>query len=146
MNTMKDTQQLETVSFLLAQVCKLFRQKVQIHLSDLGLHVGQEKVLLHLWRQDGLTLSEMAEQLCVQPATVTTMLNRMIKARLVEKRQDTEDRRVSRVYLTAYGRSLHQPLTEIWADVEAMLLLDLTREEQILLRRLLLQVYQNLTT
>lgn len=135
----------ETISYLLAQVCKAHRGKGQELLSGLDLHLGQEMLLIHLWPKDGLTQSELADELCISPATITKTLDRMSKAGLVERRTDSEDQRVSRVYLTNQGKLLQEPVEEVWHELEAQSLVNLTQEEQILLRRLLLQVHENLT-
>ena len=135
----------ETISYLLVQVCKAHRSKAQELLTKIELHPGQEILLLRLWSGDGLTQSELAGDLCISPATMTKMLDRMAKTGLVERRTDVEDQRVSRVYLTAEGRSLREPVEGIWHEIEAQSLVNLTLDERILLRRLLLQVYENLT-
>ncbi len=135
----------ETISYLLVQVCKAHRGKAQELLTKIELHPGQEMLLLRLWPGDGLTQSELAGDLCISPATMTKMLDRMAKTGLVERRTDIEDQRVSRVYLTAEGRSLREPVEGIWHELEAQSLVNLTLDERILLRRLLLQVYENLT-
>jgi DNA-binding MarR family transcriptional regulator len=135
----------ETISYLLVQVCKAHRGKAQELLTKIELHPGQEMLLLRLWPADGLTQSELAGELCISPATMTKMLDRMAKAGLVERRTDVEDQRVSRVYLTGEGRSLREPIEGIWHEIEAQSLVNLTLDERILLRRLLLQVYENLT-
>jgi DNA-binding MarR family transcriptional regulator len=135
----------ETISYLLAQICKAHRGKGQELLSDLDLHLGQEMLLMHLWPRDGLTQSELADDLCISPATITKTLQRMSKAGLVERRTDSEDMRLSRVYLTNEGKMLQEPVVGVWHELESQILANLTLEEQILLRRLLLQVYDNLT-
>jgi DNA-binding MarR family transcriptional regulator len=135
----------ESLSYLLVQVCKAHRGKAQELLTKIELHPGQEMLLLRLWPGDGLTQSELAGDMCISPATMTKMLDRMAKAGLVERRTDVEDQRVSRVYLTAEGRSLREPIEGIWHEIEAQSLVNLTLDERILLRRLLLQVYENLT-
>jgi DNA-binding MarR family transcriptional regulator len=135
----------ETISYLLVQVCKAHRGKAQELLTKIELHPGQEMLLLRLWPGDGLTQSELAGELCISPATMTKMLDRMAKTGLVERRTDIEDQRVSRVYLTAEGRSLREPVEGIWHELEAQTLVNLTLDERILLRRLLLQVHENLT-
>jgi DNA-binding MarR family transcriptional regulator len=135
----------ETISYLLAQVCKAHRGKRQELLAKIDLHLGQEMLLLRLWPGDGQTQSELAGDLCISPATMTRMLDRMAKAGLVERRTDTEDQRVSRVYLTDRGRSLREPIEGLWHELEEQSLINLTLDERILLRRLLLQVYENLT-
>jgi MarR family transcriptional regulator, organic hydroperoxide resistance regulator len=134
----------ETLGFLLAQVCRSHRNRVDVALNEIGLHVGQEMMLLHLWADEGITQSQLAERLMVEPPTVTKALHRLERAGIIERRQDAEDARVSRVYLTEHGRSLQPPVLDSWHSVEERTLQSLTLEEQIVLRRLLLQVRNNL--
>jgi MarR family transcriptional regulator, organic hydroperoxide resistance regulator len=133
----------ETLSYLLVQIAKAHRNRAQALLADIGLHVGQELLLLHLSLGDGMTQSELAEEICVQPATLTRSLDRLTRAGLVERRVDAEDQRVSRVYLTEEGRALRAPIERIWRELEAWSFANFTVEERLLLRRLLLQVSTN---
>lgn len=135
----------QRLSYLVARICHAHRNLVHSELSKLNLHVGQEMFLLRLWDQDGITLSEMAEGLCVQQATITRMLGRIESAGLVTRRKDPDDQRVSRIYLTETGRALLQPIAQMWTEVETQMLANFTLEERVLLRRLLLQLYSNLT-
>ena len=134
----------ESTGYLLARVCKTHRNRAGELLGTIDLYVGQEMFLLQLWERDGLSLSEMAKLVHVQPATASRMLDRMEAGGLVDRRQDAKDGRVSRIYLTQEGRNLHGPVLEVWAELESIIMADLTTDERILLRRLLLQVYQNL--
>lgn len=134
----------ESTGYLLARVCKTHRNRARELLATIDLYVGQEMFLLQLWERDGLSLSEMAELVHVQPATASRMLDRMEASGLVDRRQDAKDGRVSRIYLTQEGRNLHGPVLNMWAELENISMANLTTDERILLRRLLLQVYQNL--
>ena len=133
-----------TVGYRLAQVCHLHRQRAEVLLNQLGLHVGQEMFLYELWSNEGITQTEMAERLLLQPATVTNTLQRLEREGFVERRSDTEDQRISRVYVTDKGRNMEAPFYEKWNQLEQESFQGLSIEEQVLLRRLLLQVYQNL--
>ena len=135
----------ESTGYLLAHVCKTHRNKASELLAAIDLYVGQEMFLLQLWQRDGLSQSEMAELVHVQPATASRMLDRLEAAGLVKRRQDSEDGRVSRIFLTQEGHNLREPVHDVWAELENISMADLTAAERILLRRLLLQVYQNLT-
>jgi DNA-binding MarR family transcriptional regulator len=73
------------------------------------------------------------------------MLDRMEKAGWVTHRPDPEDSRISRVYLTEHGRRSQEAVSVVWKHIEQRLTAGLTVEERLLLRRLLLQVYANLT-
>jgi DNA-binding MarR family transcriptional regulator len=135
----------ETLGYLLVQVCRAHRGRAQELLGAIDLHPGQEMLLLRLWPGDGLPQSQLAAEMCVQPATITKMLDRLERSGLVERRADIEDQRVSRVYLTAAGQAMQAPVEAVWQALEAQSVAQLTLEERLLLRRLLLQVLNNLT-
>ncbi len=135
---------LGSLNFLIAQTCKAHRGVADRLLADIGLHIGQEMILAHLWRKDGLIQSELVGQLGVQPATVTKMLNRMAQSGLVERRKDSQDQRISRVYLTNQGQAIKKEVEQVWAQLEQYTIQSLNPEDQILLRRLLMQIRDNL--
>ncbi|NWF67941.1 MAG: MarR family transcriptional regulator [Chloroflexi bacterium] len=134
----------ECIGYVLVQVMKAHRYRAENALNQLGLHTGQEMILFQLWEQEGLAQSQLVENLCVEPPTVTKMLQRLEKAGLVERRQDSEDGRISRVYLTTAGRALEAPVRQIWATLERDLAAGLSETEKMLLRRLLMQLQGNL--
>jgi len=134
----------ETTGYLLARVCKAHRGSVGDALAEVRLHVGQEMVLLHLWQRDGLTPSELAGALGVEPPTVTNMLSRMERAGLLERCRDPEDARCTRVYLTEQGRELRAPVEQRWEAVEERTFSGITPEEEALLRDLLVRLHDNL--
>src|SRR4051812_46097747 len=108
----------ETTGYLLARACKAHRGSVGATLAETGLHVGQEMVLSHLWTQNGLTPSELADRLGVEPPTVTNMLSRMEKAGLLKRYRDPQDARCTRVHLTEKGQELREPVERRWATVQ----------------------------
>ena len=134
----------ETTGFTLAKVCRAHRGKVGELLAEVGLHVGQEMVLIELWREDGLRGGELAERLGVEPPTVTKMLRRLERCGLVSRRQDSEDARSFRVYLTDEGRALEEPVVLCWERVEEKALAGMSAGERRSLHRLLTKVRANL--
>jgi DNA-binding MarR family transcriptional regulator len=134
----------EKIGYLLAKVCRAHRANVGGVLAEVGLHVGQEMVLLELWKEDGLRGGELAERLGVEPPTVTKMLRRMEGCGFVERRSDPADARSFRVYLTESGRSLEVPVARCWEEVEKRTLAGMTSKEKALFRGFLSRVRQNL--
>ena len=112
---------------------------------EVGLRVGQDMLLSRLWREDGLTQSELVERLGVEPATVSKVLSRMEGTGLVARRRDPRDARSSRVHLTERGRSLREPAYGVWEEAEERMLEGFSPEERALLRRLLARVRENLS-
>lgn len=132
------------LSGLIIQACRAHRNYAESAMNALGLHTGQEMILFQLWREEGLTPSQFASTLCVEPPTVTKMLQRLEAAGFVERKQDSDDARVSRVYLTPAGRALEQPVCEVWTRLEAQTTQGISEVEQALLARLLRQMAENL--
>jgi MarR family transcriptional regulator, organic hydroperoxide resistance regulator len=134
----------ESLFFLLSAICKAQRGQANESLAALGLYAGQEMFLWQLWGEDGLTQTQLGERMCVQPPTISKMIDRMENAGLVTTRPDSEDGRTSRVYLTEQGRSIEQPVSDVFRNLEKQLTHGLSAEERTVLRRLLLQVQKNL--
>lgn len=133
-----------SIELLLVQVCKLHYARAHALLAQIGLHRGQPALLRALWEEDGLTHSELAERLQVQPATITRMIERMERAGFLERRPDPQDRRLSRVVLSDLGRQVKQDVDCILARMEAAVLRGFTEAERAEFARYLARVRDNL--
>lgn len=120
------------------------RQRGERELGKLGLRVGQELILLQLWAEDKLSQGKLAERLGVEQATISIMIRRMEKCRLVKRCGDVKDARVTRVCLTKKGRELEKPVLRMWRRQEQQMLSGLTESEQRTLGVLLARVRANL--
>ena len=134
----------DSLGSLFSQVSRLEHARVHELLEELGLYRGQHRILRALWRQDGLTHTELSRQAHVRPSTMSTTIQRMEKAGLVERKHDTEDQRVSRVHLTEAGRAQQGDVEQAWRRLEDEMFAGLTLEERVLLRRLFLEMRENL--
>jgi DNA-binding MarR family transcriptional regulator len=141
---MNDKPEYESINLLLRMICQAQRSQMSEALAEIGVYAGQEMFLWHLWHEEGLTQSQLVERMCVQPPTVSKMLDRLEKAGLVERRPDAENSHLSRVYLTELGKVRQRDVRGIWTTMEQRLTQGLSIEERIVLRRLLLQVHENL--
>lgn len=130
----------------LMRVARAHRTLAASLLSQVGLHPGQEALLMELWDHDGRTQADLAESLGVEPPTVTKMLQRMETSDLVDRRPDATDRRAIRVYLTPKGRRLKGRVDKIWAELGSRTFEGLSDRQQSSLRSLLNAVEGNLAT
>ena len=129
-----------SVDFLVAQVGRLHHKRAHDLLEELGLYHGQPRLLLALWREEGPTQSELADRLHVTPATITKMLQRMAEAGFVERRRDSADQRLVRVYLTDAGRAVQEQVQQVWAQMEREVLEGFGPEERGQLRAFLIRI------
>jgi MarR family transcriptional regulator, organic hydroperoxide resistance regulator len=75
-------------------------------LAPLGLTYPQYLVLLVLWERDGLAVNRLGQRLALDSGTLTPLLKRLERQRLVERRRAAADERVVRIFLTPAGRAL----------------------------------------
>ncbi|HEU5011490.1 MAG TPA: MarR family transcriptional regulator [Roseiflexaceae bacterium] len=136
---------LELLDVLLAQVCRLHHERASVRLRALGLYRGQPSLLFRLHEQDGQTLTDLATQLGVAPATITKMTQRMERAGFLERRPDAEDQRVSRVYLTEAGRAVQVEMMAAIRHIADETFADVAPEEYALLERLFRQMIASLS-
>ncbi len=130
-----------------AAMIRLMRQHrhvVAAELAELGLHVGQEWLLMQLWRQDGCSQAELGRELGVEQPTIAKAVRRLEAAGFLRRTPDLSDARITRVWLTEQGRSAWRDVAKRWAAVDQRMLAGLAAEEQRALRGLLERMADNL--
>jgi DNA-binding MarR family transcriptional regulator len=98
-----------------------------------GLTMPQLRLMSLLLQQDCRSVGELADEMGVRPATVTGLTDRLVRQRLIERRDDLADRRVVRIVLTDEGRRV---LSEIETVSRAYMREILSRMETAAVRRL----------
>ncbi len=75
-------------------------------LKDIELTYPQYLVMLVLWQQDGLMVSEVGERLFLDSPTLTPLLKRLEAQGLVSRQRSPSDERQVIISLTSKGRDL----------------------------------------
>jgi MarR family transcriptional regulator, organic hydroperoxide resistance regulator len=73
-------------------------------LEPMGLTHPQYLVMLALWAESPLTVTELGRRLSLEPATLSPLLKRLEVAGMVTRRRDPRDVRALAVSLTPQGR------------------------------------------
>ena len=71
-----------------------------------GLTMAQLRVLFYLGRSDPASVGEVATGLGISQPSATETLDKLVRAGLVERRADPQDRRVTRNLLSAAGKEM----------------------------------------
>lgn len=129
---------------LLAQFAQAYRSLSYAVMDQIALHRSQAMVLCKLFAQDGMTQTEIGQQLSVQGATVTDMLQRMEETGLVSRHRDFDDNRLVRVFLTDTGREKERFIVEQFFKLESAVFAGFGENERILLRQLLNRALDNM--
>src|SRR5262245_14817265 len=86
-----------------------FRRRI----AHLGITPDQFTVMRTLLESGGITQSELTERMSSDPNTVASLLERMERSGLLERRAHEKDRRAHRLHLQASGRRKYQVAREI---------------------------------
>jgi DNA-binding MarR family transcriptional regulator len=108
----------------------IFTKKVFEHLSDRDLSLGQPKILEYLNVHDGAVQKDIALACRIEPATVTSILSRMEKNGLIERRMHDNNRRYLYVFLTEKGRTEVTYVEKAFVTLEGIALDSFTDKEK----------------
>lgn len=78
--------------------------------STLDLTSEMMQVLRYLWMHDGVNQQEIANAVNKDKATLTSMIDGLVRRELVERQEDSQDRRSKRIRLTAKGWALERQI------------------------------------
>ena len=128
----------------------LLERVMQPYFAGFGVSASQWAVLRTLQRAEqenvlGLRLTDLSDRLFIRPPSVTGVIDRLVRAGLVARKTSTDDLRAKLVRLTPKGRDLLERALASHAKQMSRVLGGLNTEEQLQLRRLLLNLGQHLT-
>ncbi len=118
--------------FLINDVARLLRTTFDRRVKSLGLTRSQWWVLTHLFRNDGVTQSELADTLEIEKPTLGRLLDRLEAKGWVRRGEDAKDRRAKRVYLTDEVEPVMKTMRAAAVEVrrDALAGLSASRQEQ----------------
>lgn len=102
---------MENINFCrtLFEETRFINLLIKSTLSDIvakhGLNPYQAHLLGEIASQDGQTIKELAYHLCVKPSNFKPIAQPMEDRGLIERRQDENDKRSFRIYLTDKGHA-----------------------------------------
>ena len=94
------------LGFLIHDVSRLRRSAFDRCLKPLNVTRSQWWVLAYLSREDGMTQSQLAEELDLGKVAVGGLIDRLEKSGLLRREADASDRRVNRVFLEPKSKQL----------------------------------------
>ncbi|WP_213956860.1 MarR family transcriptional regulator [Variovorax sp. dw_954] len=94
------------LGFLIHDVSRLRRSAFDRCLKPLNVTRSQWWVLAYLSREDGMTQSQLAEELDLGKVAIGGLIDRLEKSGLVRRDADPADRRVNRVFLEPKSKQL----------------------------------------
>ena len=112
-----DFEQADAVNQAIRLLSLRHRARAAALLAPLGLHPGQEMLLLELTRTGPMIQAQLSEALGCEPPSVTIMTRKLEASGHIRREPDPTDKRASIVELTDSGRALAERVKELWCDL-----------------------------
>jgi MarR family transcriptional regulator for hemolysin len=134
------------IGFALNDVARLLRTYADQRARDLNTTRAQWAVLVRLQRCEGVKQAELADSLDLAPITLGRLIDKLTAAELVERRDDANDRRAHRLYLTDKAMPALTQLGALGEDLMGRALAGLSPDTIETLKLSLERIRRNLKT
>ena len=132
--------------FALGEVQRLVRAYADKEAARYGITRAQWAVLVKVERAEGMKQTELAEQMEMQPITLTRLIDKLCENDWIERRGDENDRRVNRLYLRKAGRQLLGKLSGLRSELTATALEGINPADALRLLSQLETIKENVRT
>ncbi|MER6569015.1 MarR family transcriptional regulator [Streptomyces sp. NPDC001093] len=113
--------------FRLARLHRMFAGQL---LRRIGLHPGQELVMMHLWDLGPQRQADLVRLMDSDAATMTRTVRRLEQAGFVRRRPSPTDKRASLIEPTVASHALRREVEQIWSRLEDLSTADMSAEER----------------
>ena len=130
----------------LINIFHIHEKKSQLVFRELGLSKGQPKMIEILSHQEGCSQKELAKSCSIEPATVTSLLNKMIDKDLVYKKPLLQENgiRIQQIFLTEKGHNIADGVQSIVNEMEQVSFHGFSQEEKEQCLYFLDRIFENL--
>lgn len=129
---------------VLSQVLHLGKYHAKKMFVQYDLAPWQAGILFILHKDGEMSQRKLAERLNQTPPSVTAAIQKMEKLGYIRRMPKPGDQRVMMLSLTEKGKTYLQGIFDVGHQMEEMAFRGMSLEEKLLLKRLLLQVRDNL--
>lgn len=121
----------KNIAFRMA--CVIFRMDQELRdsvLRDLDLTYAHFRVLQILFEKDGQQIGDLARSIVMRQPALSRVIDQMESRKLVQRKQDKDDSRFMRVYLTKTGKKSYEQAWPSAHDIMARAMEVVSEEER----------------
>lgn len=130
--------------YLMNRLVSRLNRNLAGRLRKLGLSFAMWRVLAVLAARDGRSIMELSDFTAVPHSTLSRLIDRMARARLVERRAAADDARLVRIVLCDDGRAAYERALPLAVGESEAALAGFSAEEHALVARLLNRMLANM--
>ena len=129
----------------MASIAVARRLQKNFRLAGLDITIEQWSILYHLWKEDCLSQQELCNRTFRDKPSITRLIDNLEKQKLVKRTASKTDRRINLVCLTDAAKELQQQTIDLANATMSEALTGISKEEIETVKKVLQQVYDNLT-
>jgi len=133
------------ISHAIFRVDRLARMMAGHLLRRVGLHPGQELVMMYLWELGPQRQTDLIRLLDSDAATMSRTIRRLERAGFIRRSPCADDKRAYLIQSTAAGRALRPQVEQIWNQLEGIVAGGIGERERQTILRVLASLEQRLT-
>ena len=141
---MEEPVTFKNVNELIGVIHRYMRRFLESNMKKFDITPPQFEVLMTLWNEDGVVLSELGRRLSRDGPTITGIIDRMEKKKLLVRKRSLRDRRVIQVYLTPLAWEIKENLMKMQGEAGRDVAGDFTELDVETLETLLRKVLCNI--
>ncbi|HET7075652.1 MAG TPA: MarR family transcriptional regulator [Mycobacterium sp.] len=133
------------ISHAIFRIARLHKMMAGNLLRRLGLHPGQEMVMMYLWELGPQRQTDLIRLMDSDAATMTRTIQRLEHAGFVRRSPCADDKRAYLIESTAAGRALRPQVEQIWIQLEEIVVGGAGERERQTTQRVLKSLEERLT-
>ena len=135
--------------FLIAKIHQLAgrilaRKLKEYHIDE--INPAQGRIMFVLWRNDGISINELAKKTSLGKSTLTSMLDRLEASGFIMRIPSPEDRRKILIKRTEKDKSFQDLYVQVSQDMTKLFYAGFSEKEIDEFEQYLRRIFENLTT
>ena len=136
----------DSVCILLAKAEQKHFQFTKKMLDERGLGItpGQMIVLYTLYKKDGASITDLSKRCYLDNSTLTGLMDRLERLKLVRRVDVPGDRRAFSIFLTPEALAMRSQVTEVMEQVATTMLAGCSEQEIMVFEKVLRNIFNKL--
>jgi DNA-binding MarR family transcriptional regulator len=127
----------DCICFQLGALSRKISRHYRNRIAEFKLTHSQFFIIAQVIESEGTTQSQLAEKTFTDRATITGLIDRLVRDGWLERRPDTKDRRILRIYLSDKGIKHRAAFISLFNEINGSFLRRFTTKEWQQLQKLL---------
>lgn len=136
-----------SIGFVVYAASKNFQKAFDLELRNkIGISITQSKVIFVLYLHSGLTQRELADKMGIESPSLVPVIDKMEEDGYVQRKLDSKDRRIKRIYTTSKTDLLWDSIMACGAQIRKVSTKEISEQELKSALGIIKKVTENLST